>query len=51
MPKRFFEKISKNMTDTEKMQNTNITVNFVADNIVFGIEVLAHHHEEPSLEI
>ena len=28
-------------------------MNFVADNIVFGMEVLAHHHhpEELSLEI
>ena len=38
------------MTDTEKMM-TNIIGNFVADNIVFGVEVLAHHSEELSLEI
>ena len=47
----FFEKISRNMTDTEKMMMTNIIENFVADNIVFGTEVLAHHPEELSLEI
>ena len=29
----------------------NIIENFVADNIVFGTEVLAHHPEELSLEI
>src|ERR1700753_3183382 len=45
------EKISRNMTDTEKMIMTNIIENFVADNIVFGTEVLAHHPEELSLEI
>src|ERR1700744_5797076 len=48
---RFFEKISRNMTNTEKMMMTNIIGNFVADNIVFGMEVLAHHPEELSLEI
>src|ERR1700761_5307220 len=32
---RFFEKISRNMTDTEKMMLTDIIGNFVADNIVF----------------
>ena len=37
MPERFFEKISRNMTDTEKMMMTNIIVNFVADNIVFDV--------------
>src|ERR1700761_8788827 len=47
----FFEKISRNMTVTEKMMMTNIIENFLADNIVFGIEVLAHHPEELSLEI
>ena len=41
MAKRFFEKITINMTDTEKMMMTNIIGNFVADNIVFGMEVLA----------
>ena len=30
---------------------TNIIENFIADNIVFGTEVLAHHPEELSLEI
>ena len=48
MPERFFEKISRNMTDTEKMV---IIGNFLADNIVFGMEVLAHLPEELSLEI
>ena len=43
---RFFEKISRNMTYTEKMMLTDIIGNFVADNIVFGMEVLAHHPEE-----
>ena len=47
----FFEKISKNIIDTEKMPMTNIIENFVADNIVFGTEVLAHHPEELPLEI
>ena len=46
---RFFEKISRN--NTEKMLLTNIIGNFVADNIVFGMEVLAHHPQELSLEI
>ena len=45
---RFFEKISRNMTDTVKMMMTNIIGNFV---FVFGMEVLAHHPEELSLEI
>ena len=40
---RFFEKISRNMTYTGKMMMTNIIGYFVADNIVFGMEVLAHH--------
>src|ERR1700744_2146706 len=31
----FFEKISRNMTDTEKIMLTDIIGNFVADNIVF----------------
>src|SRR6201996_4314165 len=48
---RFFEKISRNTTDTEKVLMTNIIGNFIADNIVFGMEVLAHHPEELSLEI
>ena len=30
---------------------SKIIGNFVTDNIVFGREVLAHHPEEPSLEI
>ena len=47
----FFEKISRNMTDTEKMLMTNIIENFVADNIVFWKEVPAYHPEELSLEI
>src|ERR1700744_4753699 len=34
---RFFEKISRNMTVTEKMMMTNIIGNFVADNIVFEV--------------
>ena len=33
---RFFEKISRNMTDTEKMMLTNIIGN-IADNIVFEV--------------
>ena len=37
MSERFFEKISRNMTDTEKMMMTNIIGNFVADNIVFDV--------------
>ena len=37
----------KNMTYTEKMMMNN----FVADNIVFGMGVLAHNPEELSLEI
>ena len=51
VPERFFEKISRNMIVTEKMMMTNIIGNFVADKIVFGMEVLAHHPEELSLEI
>ena len=51
MPERFFDKILRNITDTEKMMMTNIIGNFVADNIVFGMEVLAHHPEELSLAI
>ena len=39
------------MTDTEKMLMTEIIGNIVADNIVFGVEVLAHNPEELSLEI
>ena len=50
-PERFFEKISRNMTNTEKMLMTNIIENNVADNIVIGMEVLTHHPEELSLEI
>ena len=42
VPERFFEKISRNMTDTEKMIMTNIIGNFVADNIVFWMEVLPY---------
>ena len=34
------------MTDTEKMMMTNVKGNFVADNIVFGVEVLTHHPAE-----
>ena len=30
---------------------TNIIENFIADNIVFGMEALAHHPEELSQEI
>ena len=48
---RFFEKISRNMTDIKKMIMTNIIWNFVAGKIVFGVEVVAHHPEELSLEI
>ena len=47
----FFEKISRNMTDTEKMLMTIIIGNFIADNIVLRREQLAHHPEEPPLEI
>ena len=39
------------MTNTKKIIMTNIIGNFIADNIVFGMEVLAHHPEELSLEI
>src|SRR6201996_7942905 len=46
MPERFFEKISRNTTDTEKMMINNIIGNFVAENIVFGTQELAHHLEE-----
>ena len=49
--KRFFEKILRNMLVTKKLMMTNIIENFVADNIVFGTEVLAHHPEELPLEI
>ena len=48
---RFFEKISRNITDTEKTMMTNIIGNFVADNIVFGMEVLVYQPEELSLEL
>src|ERR1700761_8769629 len=37
------------MIVTEKIMTTNIIGNFVADKIVFGVEVLAHHPEELSL--
>src|ERR1700761_2288186 len=50
VPERFFEKISRNMTDTEKMKMTNIIGNF-ADNIVYEMKVLAHHPKALSLEI
>src|ERR1700755_2750959 len=50
-PQRIFDKISRNMIVTENMLITNIIGNFVADNIVFGVKVLAHHPEELSLEI
>ena len=51
MCERFFEEISRNMLVTKKLLMTNIIENFIADNIVFGMEVLAHHPEELSLEI
>ena len=51
MPERFFENISRNMIVTEIVIMTNIKGHFVADKIVFGVEVLAHHPEELSLEI
>ena len=51
MPKRFFEKISRILTDTEKMMLTNIIGNFVVDNIVFGMEELTNHPDGLSLEI
>ena len=38
------------MTDIDDDMMTNIIGNFVADNIVFGIEVLAHDPEEQSPE-
>src|ERR1700744_3015998 len=41
----------RNMLVTKKFMMTNIIENFIADNIVFGMEVLAHHPEELSLEI
>ena len=47
----FFEKISRNMIVTIKLMMTNIIGNFIADNIVFGMEVLVHHSEELFLEI
>ena len=34
------------MIVTKKLMMTNIIGNFTADNIVFGMEVLAHHPEE-----
>src|ERR1700755_2366355 len=43
VPERLFEKISRNMTNTEKIMMTNIIGHFVADNIVFRTEVVAHH--------
>ena len=46
VPERFFEKISRNMTDKEKMMMTNIIGNVMADNIVFGSGVIARHPEE-----
>ena len=51
VPERIFEKILSNFTDTEKMMTTNIIRNFVADNIVFGMDVLAHHPEKTPLEM
>ena len=39
------------MIVTKKLMMTNIIGNFIADNIDFGMEVLAHHPEELSLEI
>ena len=45
MPERLFENVSRNMIVTEKMIMSNIIGNFVADKIVFGVEVLAHHPE------
>ena len=48
---RGFENISRNTIVTEKMIMTNIIGNFVADKIVFVVEVLAHHTEKLSLEI
>ena len=39
------------MIVTKKLMMTNIIGNFIANNIVFGMEVLAHHPEELSLEI
>ena len=51
MPEGFFEKISRNMTDTKKLMIADIIGNFIADNIVFRMEVLAHHPEELSIEI
>ena len=47
----FFEKISRNMLVTKQLMMYNIIENFVADNIVFGAEVLANHSEELPLEI
>ena len=44
VPKRFFEKITRNMILTEKIQMTKNIGNFYSDNIVFGPEVLADHH-------
>ena len=43
--------MAKNMIVTKKLMMTNIIENFIADNIVFGMKVLAHHPEELSLEI
>ena len=51
MTERFFEKISRNMIFTGKMLMTITVGNFIADNIVLGREQLAHHPEEPPLEI
>ena len=41
----------RNMIVTEKIIMTNIIGNFVANNIVFEIEALAHHPKDLSLEI
>src|ERR1700761_3470311 len=46
---RFFEKISRNMIVTKNLMMANIIGIFIADNIVFGNEVLAHHPDELSL--
>ena len=39
------------MIVTKKLMMTNIIGNFIADNIVFGMEELTHHPDELSLEI
>ena len=45
------ERLFEKSRVTNKLMMTNIIENFVADNYVFGTEVLAHNPEELPLEI